>query len=362
MTDTTDTPNVESGTATSSGPISRASLLRSIAHRLAGDAVGLPVEGRLASFDGATGWLNAEPLTPEGLRGRVVLVDFWTYTCINWIRTLPYVRAWDAKYRDAGLTIVGVHTPEFGFERTVENIVAEARGFGVEYPIAIDSDYGVWRAFDNHFWPAVYIADAEGQIRFHHFGEGEYAMTEMVIQQLLLDAGAANVDQDLVMVEPEGLEVAADWRTLQSPETYTGYRQSSGFAQDHLARFDQAQTYAAPPRLPLNSWALSGTWTVAGHAAISTEPGARIAFQFLARDVNLVMGPAAKGASIPFRVFLDGQPADGAYGTDVTDDGRGKLDAQRTYQLIRQSGAIAGRRFEIEFEDAGAEAYCFTFG
>jgi thiol-disulfide isomerase/thioredoxin len=348
--------------ATASARSTRPGLIRSLAHRLAGEQQDLPVEGRLASFDGATGWLNSEPLTPEGLRGRVVLVDFWTYTCVNWLRTLPYVRAWAAKYRDAGLTVVGVHTPEFGFERDLDNIVAHSRTFGVEYPIAIDSEYGVWRAFANHFWPAVYIADAEGRIRFHHFGEGEYSMIEMVIQQLLLDGGAEGVDQDLVMVEPAGLEVAADWRTLQSPETYTGYRQSSGFAQDDVARYDESQAYAGPARLPLNSWGLDGTWTVAQHAAVLNEPGGRIAFQFHARDVNLVMGPAARGASIPFRVYLDGRLAVEAHGTDVAADGSGTLDDQNTYQLIRQSGAIAERRFEIEFLEPGAEAYCFTFG
>jgi thiol-disulfide isomerase/thioredoxin len=199
-------------------------------------------------------------LTPQGLRGRVVLVDLWTYTCVNWLRTLPYVRAWAAKYADAGLTVIGVHTPEFGFERDVDNIVAEAFTLGVKYPVAIDSDFGVWRVFNNHFWPALYLADGQGRIRYHHFGEGEYAMTEMVIQQLLLDAGAEGIDQDLVTVEPRGLEVAADWRTLQSPETYTGYAQSTGFAQGDVARFDEPQVYSAPERLPLNDWGLSSTW------------------------------------------------------------------------------------------------------
>jgi thiol-disulfide isomerase/thioredoxin len=335
---------------------------RSIAHRLGGEQLALPIEGRLASFDGATAWLNSEPLTPEGLRGRVVLVDFWTYTCVNWLRTLPYVRAWTTKYADAGLTVVGVHTPEFGFERNVDNVIAAARNFNVRYPIALDNDYAVWSAFANHFWPAVYIADVDGRIRHHHFGEGEYAATEMVIQQLLLDAGADGLDQDLVMVEPHGLEVAADWRTLQSPEMYVGYGQSSGFAQENVARFDEPHAYAAPKRLPLNSWGLSGTWTVARHAGVSNEPGGRIAFQFHARDLNLVMGPASRGASIPFRVFLDGRLAEDAHGADVDADGRGLVGDQRTYQLIREPGAIADRLFEIEFVDAGVEAYCFTFG
>ena len=220
----------------------------------------------------------------------------------------------------------------------------------------------MWRAFANHFWPAAYVADKDGRIRYHHFGEGEYAMTEMVIQQLLIDAGADGVDQDLVMIEPRGLEVAADWRTLQSPETYLGHRQSSGFAQEDVARWDTALRYTAPARLPLNHWALSGGWTLAGHAAVLDERGGRVAFQFHARDVNLVMGPLSKGPPIPFRVFLDGEPATDASGTDVGADGSGTLDAQRTYQLIRQSGEITDRRFEIEFLVAGVEVYCFTFG
>jgi thiol-disulfide isomerase/thioredoxin len=266
MSDTTGSADLVSGAATSSVPPGRRGLLRSIVHRLAGEQVALPDEGRLQSFEGATGWLNSDPLTPEGLRGRVVLVDFWTYTCVNWLRTLPYLRAWAAKYRNDDLTVIGVHTPEFDFEASIDNVIAQSRRLGVEYPIAVDSGYGVWRAFANHFWPALYIADAAGRIRFHHFGEGEYPMTEMVIQQLLVDGGADGVDQDLVMVEPHGLEVAADWRTLQSPETYVGYRQSTGFAQEGVASFDEPGVYTLPGRLRLNEWGLSGNWVVAGHA------------------------------------------------------------------------------------------------
>ena len=335
-------------------------MLGSIIHRLPGEAA-LPVEGRLASFAGATGWLNSDPLTPEALRGRVVLVDFWTYTCVNWLRTLPYVRAWDAKYRSRGLTVVGVHTPEFGFEHDVDNVTAQTRALGVTYPVAIDSDYGVWRSFDNHYWPAAYVADGEGNIRFHHFGEGEYEMTEMVIQQLLAEAGA-DVDRGLVAVQPSGLEVSADWRTVQSGETYTGYLQASGFAQSDVATFDAPTDYVAPQRLALNDWALSGKWTVTRAAALSSSAGARIAFQFHARDLNLVMGPSPKGASIPFRVSVDGQHLGDAHGADADPNGGGTLDQQRTYQLVRQPGPIADRRFEIEFEEPGAEAYCFTFG
>jgi thiol-disulfide isomerase/thioredoxin len=337
-------------------------LVRSIVHRLTGEQPALPAEGYLASFAGATQWLNSPPLTPEGLRGRVVLVDFWTYTCVNWLRTLPYRRAWAAKYADAGLTVVGVHTPEFGFEHDLDNVAAQTRHLGVEYPVAVDNDYAVWRAFANRFWPALYVADREGRIRYHHFGEGEYAMAEMVVQQLLMEAGAQDVDQELVMVEPRGLEVAADWRTLQSPETYLGYAQSTGFAAEPRARFDRAHRYSASPQLPLNYWDLSGIWTVGEHAAVLQEAGGRVAFGFAARDVNLVMGPTAGAGPIPFRVFLDGKALDGAAGTDIAADGRGTLDEQRTYQLVRQPGPITERRFEIEFAAARAEAYCFTFG
>jgi thiol-disulfide isomerase/thioredoxin len=362
MVDDTRSNDREPSAATEPGPARRPGLIRSIIHRLAGEQAALPVEGRLASFTGATRWLDSEPLTPEGLRGRVVVVDFWTYTCINWLRTLPYVRAWAAKYAAAGLTVVGVHTPEFGFEHNVDNVIAQSRNLAVEYPVAVDNDYAVWRAFSNHVWPALYIADAEGRLRYHHFGEGEYAMVEMAIQQLLLETGAKGVDQELVLVEPRGLEVAADWPTLQSPETYLGYAQSTGFASQTRARFDRAHTYTAAPQLPLNYWDLSGIWTVAQHAALLDEPGGRVAFEFHARDVNLVMGPVRGDKPVPFRVFLDGQPADGAAGTDVAADGHGTVIDQRCYQLIRQRGPIAERRFEIEFRDAGAEAYCFTFG
>ena len=254
-------------------------MIRSIADRRAGEVLELPVEGHLASFDGATTWLNSDPLTPETLRGRVVLVDFWTYTCVNWLRTLPYVRAWAAKYRDDGLTVIGAHTPEFDFEGNLENVTAQARALGVEYPVAVDTEYAIWSAFANHFWPALYLADRDGRIRFHHFGEGEYPMTEMVIQQLLFGDTDGGED-DLVMVEPRGLEVAADWQTLASPETYVGYRQSSGFAEEASASLDAADVYTVPDRLRLNEWALAGTWTVAGHAAISNEPGGGMAFQF----------------------------------------------------------------------------------
>ena len=260
------------------------------------------------------------------------------------------------------MTIVGVHTPEFGFERDLRNIVAQSSNLGVHYPVAVDSDYGVWNDFANHYWPAVYLADANGRLRFHHCGEGEYAMTEMAIQQLLMEAGASDLDTDLVMVEPQGLEVAADWRSLGSPETYLGYRQSSGFVSEQSEHYDRPHVYAGGRRLLRNTWDLTGDWTVASHAAVLNEPNGKIAFAFHARDVNLVMGPAQAGASVPFRVTLDGHPVGDAGGTDVDADGLGVVTEQNTYQLVRQPGRVGDSVFEIEFLEAGVEAYCFTFG
>jgi thiol-disulfide isomerase/thioredoxin len=292
----------------------------------------------------------------------VVLVNFWTYTCINWIRTLPYVRAWESKYRDHGLTVIGVHTPEFGFERNVDNVHSAAKDFSVQYPIAIDNDYAIWSAFDNHYWPATYVADGQGRLRYHHFGEGEYAMTEMVIQQLLTAEGIEAVDLDLASVDTSGVALAADWHNLRSSETYLGSAQLSGLASPIDARFGEPHDYTPPTALRLNQWALAGKWTIWQHAASLNEPDGRIAFRFHARDVNLVMGPAEPGTSVPFRVFLDGTIPKGDHGVDVDEEGKGVATEQRLYQLIRQTGSIENRLFEIEFADAGVEAYSFTFG
>jgi thiol-disulfide isomerase/thioredoxin len=331
------------------------------AHRDA-ETAPLPVEGPLPGFDGATGWLNSEPVTRQGLRGRVVLVDFWTYTCINWLRTLPFVRAWDEKYRGNGLTVIGVHTPEFEFEQAVDNVIAAAREMNVGYPIALDNDYAIWRAFANHFWPALYIADAEGRIRYHHFGEGEYEMTEMVVQQLLIEAGAETVDRDLVSVDAREVELPADWRSLRSSETYLGSDRIDGLASPDGAWFGEPHVYAPPVRLGLNQWTPSGTWTIGPHAAASDVPNGRIVYRFHARDLHLVMGPSSRDVSIPFRVLVDGQPPGAAHGGDIDAEGNGNLIEQRLYHLIRQPSPISERVFEIEFLDAGAEAYCFTFG
>jgi thiol-disulfide isomerase/thioredoxin len=335
---------------------------RSVIHPPGSEPVPLPIEGRLPSFSGSTVWLKSEPLTPEGLRGRVVLVDFWTYTCINWIRTLPYVRAWDAKYRSQGLTVIGVHTPEFGFERDLDNVASAVQTMDIDYPIAVDSGYAIWRAFENHYWPALYIADGQGRIRFHHLGEGEYAMTEMVVQQLLVEGGARTVGPDLASLEADGFKLGADWNNLRSPETYLGSTRITGFASRDGPRFGEPYDYAPPLQLRLNRWAPAGVWTIKAHAMVSNKPGGRIFYRFHARDLHLVMGPATAEASIPFRVLLDGEPPRAAHGGDIDPEGNGILTQQRLYQLIRQPGLITDRLFEIEFDDAAVETYCFTFG
>ena len=324
--------------------------------------VGLRSEGQLEQFSGATGWLNSPPLTTDELRGKVVLVDFWTYTCINWLRTLGHVRAWFEKYADHGFVVVGVHTPEFPFERDVKNVRLAVQEMRVEYPVALDSDYAVWEAFSNRYWPAVYIADADGRIRHHHFGEGGYEECETIIQRLLRDAGGDGIPDDLVAVGDDGFEAQADWSNLESPETYLGYDQAQRFASPGGAKVAQARTYIAPERLKLNEWALTGEWTVERGASVLDGADGRIAFRFHARDVHLVMGPPARGTTVPFVVSVDGEPPGRAHGLDVDERGHGTLSEQRLHQLIRDRGPIIERTFEITFLAPGAEAYAFTFG
>jgi thiol-disulfide isomerase/thioredoxin len=317
---------------------------------------------KLPGFDGATGWLNSAPLTGADLGGKVVLVDFWTYTCINWLRTLGYVRAWGEKYEDQGLVVVGVHTPEFPFEQDVDNVRQAAKDLRVEYPIALDSDYAVWRAFDNSYWPAVYIADSGGRIRHHQFGEGGYEECERVIKELLREAGRDGIGDDLVSVADDGFEAQADWANLESPETYLGYEQAQNFASADGAEFDEPFTFAVPDSLERNQWALSGEWTIGPGASVLNGTEGRIAFRFHARDVNLVMGPPSRHTSVPFRVLVDGEAPGLAHGLDVDEQGNGTLAQQRLHQLVRQPGSITDRTFEITFQAPGAEAYCFTFG
>ncbi len=322
----------------------------------------LPVESRLPSFEGATGWLNSLPLSADGLRGKVVLVNFWTYTCINWLRQLPYVRAWAGKYAGQGLVVIGVHTPEFTFEHNLDNVRRAVQDTRVDYPVAIDNDYAVWSAFANHYWPALYFADAQARIRHHHFGEGEYQRSEMVIQQLLDEAGSTGTGHDLVAVDARGAEAPADWVTLRSPENYAGYGRTENFASPGGVVPGKPHLYTAPERLRLNDWALAGDWTMEEEATTLNTAGGQIACRFQARDVNLVMGPAAAGTPVRFRVLIDGQPPGADHGTDVDQNGSGTLSEQRLYQLVRQQGHVTERTFEITFPDPGAAAYSFTFG
>jgi Thioredoxin like C-terminal domain/AhpC/TSA family len=325
-------------------------------------AAALPVEGELPPLGGATGWLNSPPLTPAELRGNVVVINFCTYTCINWLRQLPYVRAWADRYKDQGLVTIGAHTPEFSFEHDVDNVRRAVQEMRVEYPIAIDSDYAIWQAFDNAYWPALYFVDAEGHIRHHHFGEGAYEESEMVIQRLLTEAGQSGVGPDLLSVDASGIEAAADWGSLKSPENYVGYDRTENFASSEGAVPNEGRVYTAPEELRLNHWALSGDWTIGREATRLNEAVGSIAYRFHARDLHLVMGPAAEGASVGFRVLIDGQPPGAAHGGDVDEEGKGSVTEQRTYQLIRQPGPVADRTFEIEFLDTGVEAFAFTFG
>jgi thiol-disulfide isomerase/thioredoxin len=311
---------------------------------------------------GATGWLNSAPLTDNEVQGKVILVDFWTYTCINWRRTLPYVRAWTQKYQDHGLVVIGVHTPEFSFEKDIDNVRRETAALAIPYPVALDSDYSIWRTFHNQYWPALYIIDAHGRIRHHQFGEGGYQEAEKVIQQLLAEAGNSDVPRGIVSLDPQGAEAAADERTLGTPETYVGYQQAERFASPGGVIPDSPLRYAAPSTLRLNAWALDGEWTIAAEAASLNHAGGRVVYRFHARDLNLIMGASKKGSLIRFRVRIDGLPPGAAHGLDVDERGNGIASEPKMYQLIRQSNPITDRTFEIEFIDGSVEVYDFTFG
>jgi hypothetical protein len=317
---------------------------------------------RLPAFTGATGWLNTEPLTPAALRGRVVAVQFWTYTCINWLRTLPYVRAWAATYADAGLVVLGVHTPEFGVEHDVENVRRAARDLGVDHPIALDNDYAVWDAFANHYWPALYVADADGWIRHHHFGEGGYDAAEQAIRRMLTAAGSDPLPDRDTAVEIRGIELEADWDHVRSPETYVGLGRSTGFVAREPAVLHESRDYTSPPGLDLNEWALDGRWTFHVEDAVCDEPNGRVVLRFHARDLNLILAPPAPHSAARFRVRLDDRAPGEAHGLDVDEHGDGTVGEPRLYQLVRQRGPITDRQFELEFLDAGAAALCFTFG
>lgn len=335
---------------------------RRMSHERVGSAFQLPDEGALPSLSGATEWLNSPPLTPAGLQGKVVLVDFSTYTCINWLRSLPYVRAWAEKYRDHGLVVINVQTPEFEFEKNLDNVRRATKVMNVGYPTAVDNDYAVWGAFNNHYWPALYIVDAKGRIRHHQFGEGGYERSERVIQLLLTEAGNTDVSRELVSANGKGAEAAADWSSLKSPENYLGFDRAENFASPGGAAGNKAHIYTVPAGLELNHWAFAGDWTIGKQATRMNAPNGRIVYRFHARDVHLVMGPAVLGSPVRFRVRIDGQPPGTAHGGDVDANGNGTVSEQRLYQLIRQQSPITDRDFEIEFLDPGVEAFVFTFG
>jgi thiol-disulfide isomerase/thioredoxin len=315
----------------------------------------------LAALGHASEWLNSPRLTPESLAGKVVVIDFWTYTCINWLRTLPYVRAWSQRYQH-GLVVIGVHTPEFPFEHLVDNVRRAVQQMRIAYPVVIDNDYSIWRAFNNQYWPALYFIDAGGRLRQHQFGEGEYQTSERAIQQLLKEAGVSSVGDGFVSVERAGFESAADSTNLRTPETYVGYQRAANFASRDAAAPDQRRTYRVPSRLMLNQWSLAGDWTIGKQATVLNKPPGQILYRFHARDVHLVMGPPRQGSPIRFRVSIDGQAPGLAHGLDVDQGGNGTVSEQRLYQLVRQPKPIIDRTLAIEFLDPGIETFSFTFG
>ncbi len=319
-------------------------------------------QSELASLEWADEWLNSQPLIPSALRGKVVLIDFWTYTCINWLRTAPYVRGWAEKYGEQGLVVIGVHAPEFGFEKNIENVRWAVKNFRINYPVAVDNRHAIWRAFKNNYWPALYIIDAQGRVRHHHFGEGDYEQSEKLIQKLLAEAGAGDTDSNLLSIEARGIEAAADWGSLRSGENHVGYERTQNFASPGGLVPNQPRAYALPAQLRLNEWALSGDWTARSDAETLNRPNGSIAYRFQARDLHLVMGPSVPGTRVRYRILIDGMPPGEAHGLDVDEDGIGTVTEQRLYQLIRQPRAGSDRQFEIEFLDPGVEAFAFTFG
>jgi len=322
----------------------------------------LPAERELPPFDGATGWLNSDPLAASELRGKSVIVNFCTYTCINWIRQLPYIRTWAQNYYSDGLVVIGVHTPEFAFEHDIENVRRAISEMRIAYPIAVDSNYAIWRAFANQYWPALYLADSRGRVRHHHFGEGDYERLELIVQQLLGEAGSGGISNGRTSVDARGIEAGADWSVLRSPETYLGYERAERLQSTSEPMLDRPHTYEAPASLGVNEWSLSGDWTLRRESAELNGDHGRIAFRFHARDLHLVMTPPAGGASAQFRVVVDGEAPERAHGLDIDEQGRGTVTEPRLYQLIRQPGPVADHTFEITLHDPGVQAYVFTFG
>jgi thiol-disulfide isomerase/thioredoxin len=322
----------------------------------------LPVEGMMPSLAGAVEWLNSKPLDASTLRGKVVVVNFWTYSCINCLRTLPYLKAWQERYGKDGLVVVGVHAPEFAFERDVRNVKRATSSLGITYPVAVDSHYAIWQAFSNQYWPAFYIVDAQGRIRYHNFGEGGYDRSEQVIRQLLAEAGRSQLSVETGGMRGQGAQAPSDQGDLRSPETYVGYRQGERFAAVEPIAPDAVRNYTVFNPSALNTWSLSGRWKIGAERAELADAPGRIVYRFHARDLHMVLGPAAGGKPVRFRVTIDGAPPGAAHGSDVSADGSGTIDRERLYQLVRQKGAVGDRTFVIEFLDPGASAYSFTFG
>ena len=317
-------------------------------------------EGPMPDLSGAVGWINSPALSSKSLRGKVVVIDFWTYSCINCLRALPYVEGWAEKYKDSGLVVIGVHTPEFAFEKERANVEKAVRDLKISYPVAIDSDYKIWQAFNNNYWPAHYFIDGKGRIRYHHFGEGEYDESERVIQQLLKENGATSLSAGVINVTASGAEAAAD--NVGSPETYVGYKRAGNFASAEPVAKDSRKTYSPQPRLSLNQWALGGSWKVGEESAVLESLPGKIVFRFHARDLHLVLGPTKNGKPIRFTVKLDGTPPGEDHGADTDASGAGTVQSNRLYQLIRQKGPVEDRTFEIDFLDPGVQAFAFTFG
>ncbi|AXE96909.1 MULTISPECIES: cytochrome c biogenesis protein DipZ [Paraburkholderia] len=322
----------------------------------------LPVQGRLPSLDGATSWLNSAPLSSDALRGKVVVVNFWTYSCINCLRTLPYLNTWAQRYHDDGLVVIGVHTPEFGFEHDAGNVERALGDLNIHYPVAIDNGYRIWQAFGNQYWPAFYIVDAQGRIRYHHFGEGGYDEAEQAIRQLLADHGGSLPAAARQPVQATGAQAAADPADVGSGETYVGYREAQGFASSQRVKRDAAFAYTLPAQLPLNNWGLAGEWNIGAESAVPTARQGRIAYRFHARDLHLVLAPTADGKPVRFRITVDGAAPGAAHGADVASDGTGVVTSARLYQLVRQPGPVNDRTFQIEFLDPGVKVFSFTFG
>jgi len=357
MTSGAMTGGAMTGGAMTGGAMTGGAMMSNTTH-----AGGPPIEGDFPPLTGAVSWLNSAPLTSEALRGKVVLIDFWTYSCINCLRALPYVTSWYARYKKHGLVVLGIHSPEFAFEKSESNVKRAVRDLAITYPVALDNNYAIWQSFNNKYWPAHYFIDATGRIRGHHFGEGNYDESELLIRQLLSEAGAHDLPPAVSDIRKEGVQASADEKEVSSPETYIGYDRAEHFASPGDFGRGQSKSYVAPDTLKLNQWALSGSWQAEPDKAVLLSAGGKITFRFHARDLHLVLGPGIDGKAVRFRVTLDGKEPGPNHGVDIDSSGAGVAREHRLYQLLRQSDGVRDRTFTIEFLDGGIQAYSFTFG